>query len=145
MSIIYDALNKVQNKTKDSTPVKNQTPKKNKRLFMIVFAIGLVLTALIMLIKDHYPLEKVSKVITQNMQPKNRLGENTDRHNLENVHRDEEFYLSGIFFTDSHGTAIINDDIVTIGDLVGKAKVTEIGDDSVELEQEGEKFTLSMR
>ena len=154
MSIIFDALNKVQNKTKvnipNNAPIKKLAPKKNKKLFMTIFTLSILLGILIISITYQSPLKDIPKketpeIVTNDRQIESRLEENKNTYDTRNDQANEEFYLSGIFFTDNHAMAIINDDIVAIGDLVGGAKVTEIEDDAVELEREGEKFILGMR
>lgn len=55
----------------------------------------------------------------------------------------DQFSLSGVFFSQDKGFAIINDEVVSEGDTVGKARVLKIGLDEVELENEGKTVKLS--
>jgi len=54
-----------------------------------------------------------------------------------------QLYLSGVFFSQDEGFAIINDEVVAEGDVVGKARVVRIGFNEVELESEGKTIKLS--
>jgi hypothetical protein len=55
----------------------------------------------------------------------------------------DELSLNGVFFSQDEGFAIINGEVVSEGETVGKAKVVRIGFDEVELENEGKTIKLS--
>lgn len=55
----------------------------------------------------------------------------------------QDFVLNGIFFSDSGGYALVNNQIVKQGDSVDGAKVVKITVNSVEINWEGEIITLA--
>jgi len=56
-----------------------------------------------------------------------------------------ELVLNGIFFSGQDGYALINNQIVREGDSIEGLKVTKISADTVELDNQGERVTLSTR
>ncbi|HTZ11790.1 MAG TPA: hypothetical protein VMD04_05420 [Candidatus Margulisiibacteriota bacterium] len=66
---------------------------------------------------------------------------------ISNIKREASpsLVLNGIFFSDSEGYALINNQIVKVGDTVGTAKVKSITVDEVELDNAGSVVKLSTR
>ena len=54
------------------------------------------------------------------------------------------FMLNGILWSEDSPYAIINNDIVTIGDIVDDAMILEINEDSVIVEQDDERYILKV-
>lgn len=55
------------------------------------------------------------------------------------------FVVSGVFFSENEGYALINDRIVREGDSINGAILRRIGLDEVELDNKGEKIVLSAK
>ena len=146
MSIIYDALNKVQNKTKSTNPDTAPEPKKSKKLFITAIIIILSVTVLLVIqnLREEDSIDSTVKAPLAKQ--KNILNSGNIKNDAGQANNNAgEFDLSGIFVAEDDITAIINDAIVTIGNSVNGATVVKIENESVELEREGEKFILSMR
>jgi len=54
------------------------------------------------------------------------------------------FVLNGIVYGDDNPYALVNSDIVTIGDIVDDAVILEINEDNVVIEQDDKKYTLKV-
>lgn len=67
---------------------------------------------------------------------------NVSRYNKESQ---EPFVLNGIFFSDNKGFALINNQIVAVGDKVSGATVKRISADEVELDLDGSTLKLTTR
>jgi type II secretory pathway component PulC len=61
----------------------------------------------------------------------------------ENKVPETAFILNGIFFSDNHGYALVNNQIVRENDLVDGAKIKTITANSVELDNAGKIITLA--
>ncbi|MBU1147881.1 MAG: hypothetical protein KKD11_05950 [Candidatus Omnitrophica bacterium] len=56
----------------------------------------------------------------------------------------EGLAVNGIMWDEDNPLAIINDDVVKVGDMLGGLKVVEITKTSVVMEQNGERHTLNL-
>lgn len=140
MSIIYDALKKVE-KT-----LVNENPKpKPKSYLLVALAACLVLFIANILIKLQPPrldkkdtvLQPLPKAVSP---PESAPVEDTAEAPKETP---SSFALNGVYFSGGEGYALINNRIVKEGDKVNGATVTQIFLDEVELEKEGSVIKLS--
>lgn len=158
MSIIYDALKKVERKVH---PAQNETPgisvekKRNPALtsylvpvlivcFLIVAA-GILFSAVRQ--KPQAPLAaplKVSPVITQ-MPPPQPEALPLSSEAPSQPSQPPQLTLNGIFFSQDGGYALVNNEIVREGDVVDGVTVVRILSDAVELDYNGSPFKLSTK
>ncbi len=127
MSIIYDALKKVENKADltKGTHVKRTTKKRPYALYLVVIIAGLVLASFV-----HKSGGKYFASATKMASGEYKLAKG-------------KFNLNGIFFSGDASYALINNQIVKEGDVVLGAKVSNILMEEVVLEKEGAKLRLS--
>lgn len=156
MSIIYDALKKVQQAINQKD--KQISPQKTKLylLYVLVICVGLFLGNIIFgfltahlkkplgIHPKEIPLVKKSEV---NLSP--ILSKETPSQAIPIVsgkmksEPPKSFVLNGVFFAEDQGYALINNRIAGVGDVVDGATVKKIGLDEVELEVEGKTIKLS--
>jgi len=162
MSIIYDALKKVEkNVSEQPSPDKEKsiedkiTRRKLLLIYILVVCIGLLVANLSYSYltsfknKSFAITKKIDKVIAKTKAiPKKALPGKTGPA-VSSARKEpseaQPFVLSGIFFSQNEGYAIINNNIVKNGDNVGGAVVKKVGLDEVELEQEGKTIKLYNR
>jgi hypothetical protein len=163
LSIIYDALKKVEESTvnpgeKSNTP-DNKNPRKLKIYFLYAFIIslGLFLANQVFnyvtrsqTIAPGLKKTDIKKPAGQNNLPKETLEKSTPAapiDNAENVNETENisFVLNGVFFSENNGYALINNQIIKQGDKISGATVKRIGTDNVELDLGGKIIKLSTR
>ncbi|MDO8662709.1 MAG: hypothetical protein Q7K98_05770 [Candidatus Omnitrophota bacterium] len=164
MSIIYDALKKVQkNNGKDETPQEETAqPVKTKikinpmLIYILVVCLGLALGNLAYNFFGH----------SNNMVPSNKevagqskanpplqtlsqtgtalpLKPDTSANPTPPANPEPTLALNGVFFEQGEGYALINNKIVRVGDEISNAKVKEIAITGVELEFEGKTIKLA--
>jgi len=152
LSIIYDALKKVEknvNKTSsDKEEPKNNNTKKPRPILIYIFVILLGLYAGNMVFglwarpkaKPSSPptiSEVTTNKISAPIQPiKTTLAVEPTQT------RAPTLILNGVFFQQDQGYALINNRILKINDTILEAKVEEISLEKVVLEFEGKKITL---
>jgi hypothetical protein len=180
MSIIYDALKKVEN-TNTATPAepeKKDAAPKPKQGFYLIY---ILVVCLGLFIGNSFFgfLSPTDKTLKKQIQPltnlfsKSKAGKDkkksgpaliviapTEARQEKKAERSEGFsglisnikreaqpslVLNGIFFSDNEGFALINNQIVKVGDSVGTAKVKSITVDEVELDNAGSLVKLSTR
>ncbi len=152
MSIINEALKKTEEHLQKNTakatplPLKPSGPK-SVLLYILILLIGFLLSNFIITLLRNK---------TQTIQTPKK---NTDAATQiiippsppilpslpEEEHKPIEpsFVLNGIFFSDNDGYALVNNQIVRENDYVDGAKVGEITANSIELDNAGEKITLT--
>lgn len=136
MSIIYDALKKVENKlelteTKDiASGVKKLAKKKPHYFYLVAVVAGLTLASLAYKMITKQYLAKAIKT-TPNDYARAKLG--------------LELNLNGIFFSGDTNYALINNQIVREGDSLMGATVRRITSKDVELLRDGIVVKLSNR
>jgi hypothetical protein len=133
MSIIYDALRKVENKLeltgeKDIvTDIKRIARKKPYYFYLVVIVVGLTLAS-----------------VTYNMVTKrylNRVITISGEHGPAKLGKD--ITLNGIFFSGDTNYALVNNQIVKEGDRVLGIIVRRITSEAVELDKNGVLYRLS--
>ncbi len=152
MSIIYDALKKVERSGQLIAPVKTEKSVSRRRIFLVY---ALVVVSGIMLAKAFWwkftglisrnpevslaakPPEEVKKIAP--LQTSSVL----DYNPAPAAPESRPFVLNGIFFSGEEGYALINNQVVKAGDLVNGALVKSISQEAVELDSEGEVIKLS--
>ncbi len=154
MSIIYDALKKIE-KTHPQQPQK-PTVKKPESSFLLlkIFAGLLILVLLFFLInplikKDAIKTNTADKTVAPVTLPlptipvPEKIKEVTKT--LENIENDlkGKFVLNGVFFTDDQGYALINNRITKEGDSINDALVQRITLEEVELNYQGTILKLN--
>lgn len=172
MSIIYEALQKVEKRPLFSRPRTNPSPEpkkhSNKSLIVIltvsITAVGLLYFLQGNRITDTSGLSKNSSTptslpgdgLTENpfikplrfTLPKLSFTRTNSKRRMSSfntkVYEGIEFTLSGIIYTKRKPVAIINGRKITVGDTVKEAKVTNIKEDSVELIFNNKKIILAL-
>jgi hypothetical protein len=77
-------------------------------------------------------------------EPVETVQPDTDERNAEDKPKVIQFTLSGILASGDEGYAIVNNQMVTVGDNIDDAKVITIGKHHVVLEKDGKRLTLRM-
>ena len=162
MSIIYDALKKVEkNVVGQPSPEKGKvsentiTRRKLYLIYVLVVCIGALGANLSYSFltsfqnKSFAIIKKINKAAPQaqavpKQAPPVKIGPAIPSTKKE-PQGEQPFVLSGIFFSQNEGYALINNKIVKNGDKVGGAVVKKVGLDEVELEQEGKTIKLYNR
>lgn len=138
MSIIYEALKKVEPQLKQRKRVRSPRPKTFLILILMAcagfFIADIFFGILAKLLSPHPALARRNPVIQA---PKPLVKTPTPSV------ASPGFTLNGVFFSDDHGSAIINNQIINEGDTIEGAKVISITLDGVELEIEGKSIKLS--
>ena len=162
MSIIYDALKKVETKVNKpvNKPLQFKINKKPRPKFYTYLIYALVLCcgffAAFLLFKSIFPeAELIVKKISPEIVPKPDVAPESmqetpppSKDNLLPPTETQErlaplFVVSGVFSSENQGYAIINNRVVKEGDLIEGAMVTQINADGVKLKYEDAIFELS--
>lgn len=150
MSIIYDALKKVQKNINNgsSAQIATTPPAKTKAkirpflIYILLICLGLALG------NYAYIFFSRSKKIVQPITPPVKQVTATPAPNAESnanslpITLEPTLVLSGVFFEQGDGYALINNKIVRVGDEISRAKVKEITMGGVELEYAGKTIKL---
>ncbi|MFC1658317.1 hypothetical protein ACFL1D_02900 [Candidatus Omnitrophota bacterium] len=161
MSIIYDALKKVEKKPEDtkSPPQKNEPkPRKLLRIFYILFALAIF--SLLSLFVDR-PSE-MKPLIERSLMEKSSRGSfppsipplpqkripatltylpQAGRQKPSSL-KLPTLYLSGIFASEGEYLALINDRVVGVGDSIENAKIDKIDSDGVNIKFGGSFYRI---
>jgi hypothetical protein len=152
MSIIYDALKKVQafqhKPPKDNLP---QPPLKPKRHIYLVYVCvaGLGVFVASILFNLFAPRQPTNQAVSnQPTLEKTQAGPNTPTHiplpaEPKTPPPKSVWVLTGVFFSENQGYALINNRIVKEGDVIEEATVKRISLEEVELESNGNLIKLS--
>jgi len=143
MSIIYDALKKVENtlvNSQEAKGEKNLKPKpKPKSYLLVVLAVCLGFFIANILLKLQPPHPGPHKTIPSPLPLFKALSP------LESapIQTSSSLTLNGVYFSGDEGSALINNRLVKKGDKVNGATVLQIYLDEVELERNGYIIKLS--
>lgn len=155
MSIIYDALKKAQESispnSKQSANLKTPNPLSKLKiilLYVLIMGAGLAISNIIF---SFVGFPAVKKPVAKNIKPTPNLTAK-EKPKVENIvgtqppaaliaapgtQSAKQFILSGVFFSQDEGYALINNQIVKKGDIVDDAVVLSIGLNGVELNSGG--------
>lgn len=163
MSIIYDALKKLERsnlKTLTETEKETKEPKKSRFpyfVFVLVGVTGLILMRLVFGLLVKAPVEKnidnnsnKDRISIQSQSP-SIIGKPLPEISQEKLKPQPSSYafsrlrLSGIFSDGQKSYAIINNRILREGDSIEGSRLLRILSNSVELEFKGENFDLKIK
>lgn len=157
MSIIYDALKKVELSNIDSKVKKTEEPKHKVHVaYILVVFIGFVIAGIIFgfLTKLFQVNTKIASKIksqpekTQDVNPYHELPNGTpffetSASTESKKEIKESLVLNGVFFSQDEGYALINNQILTEGDAIEGATIKRITLGEVELESQGSIIKLT--
>ena len=148
MSIIYDALKKVEKTTEKNAPAGSEIRKFNKPkpvlIYILVILIGLYFgnTIFKKIAKPKTkPLATPTLIGIQAITPVNKTPAAPVQ--AEKTSTEPSLVLNGVFFENDKGYALINNQVLKIGDFIQNAKLEEISLEKVVLEFNGRKITIS--
>lgn len=165
MSIIYDALKKVEQSHDAATEAKKEgrsarPPFKFKRIYLLVICLGVLAGAAVI---KFMPLQRpAAKPAAAPSAPVTRptplpstlpppasipaqeapKAPEPPEPGVKLRRLENSLVLNGVFYARDGAYALINNQIVRTGDIIDGAKVKRIGDNEVELEFEGADFKL---
>lgn len=162
MSIIYDALKRIEQKTKGAqenlgTP-KRKAPK-SRRIVYVLFA--LIILCLLTLFVDRPSTEKsfidrsligkqpsslktsLIPPVPKKKVPAKVIPLSAPEKESSAVKKLPPLYLTGIFFSDGEYLALINDQMVKAGDSVEGIQIEEIDSTGADIKFEGSSFRLN--
>ena len=152
MSIINEALKKTEQHLQKNAAKDNPLPHKPSRpkpflLYILILLAGLLLGNFIFISLRHkiqaiQTPKKNADVVIQTTNPP-PLPVLPSLPPEEQKPAETSFVLNGIFFSDNDGYALINNQIVRENDYVDGAKVGLITTNSVELDNTGQRITLT--
>ncbi|MFH1338676.1 MAG: hypothetical protein ABIH40_02370 [Candidatus Omnitrophota bacterium] len=139
MSIIYDALKRVEGKTEGDTKLNagspgRKNPKLSKAIFVVFFLIVLGSASLLVI-----NISKKSAPHTSPVPGAPKIPPETPLRSKGG----SGLSLSGVFFSDGEYVALINDRMVRVGDYIGEAQVVKIESDGVEIKFKDSTLRLS--
>ncbi|MBU0549824.1 MAG: hypothetical protein KJ838_05885 [Candidatus Omnitrophica bacterium] len=147
MSIIYDALKKVQgqeageNKAgpNSSRQDSSKSPRKNYIIaFLLLVIVSIIFTSRFISIPDF----SFKDIFTRKQNSSKNQTEVSDKNAFYSASSTADLSLQGIFYSEGKYTALINDEIVEVGDRIGEAEVLEITQKGVEVAFKGLKVYL---
>lgn len=159
MSIIYEALKKIEAGGHKSSEIKiGVKPKANPKLYLLfalVICLGFLLANFVFHLFSQPALIKATPLKTsevkeiakvQPLPQETPVSVNAPSLSppVEKQINASTFTLNGIFFSENEGYAIINNQIVKTGDFIEGLKVARIDENEVELESEGSTVKLKM-
>lgn len=157
MSIIYDALKKIQKSNRTYLDIRVDNGRKYSKykvyvFYFLIICVGLFIGNIFFnflnrnghssLKHTDEPLIKENSFAPVNKPPleKKPIVFTTPEKKFR-----ESLVLNGVFFSQNEGYALINNQIVKEGDVIGEGKVKRITLDEVELEYEGAEIKLPAR
>jgi len=172
MSIIYDALKKVETKIADSgikpevldLPKKSPSKLKSYLFYLLILGAGFIIAGTIFILSNPQkkPLAMLNKIakpaaglkkITTAVSEKLKLptlAKEPPTTPISSALSEESasgsppiLVLNGVFFSENEGYALINNQIVREGDVINGATVERINLQGVELKSEGSVIQLS--
>ena len=151
MSIIYDALKKVEKTNGQNSQERNGNRSNNKpRPALIIIFIILLIIFGVNLINNlsKRPKAKPAVPSVQMAEPAKELlppvlEVKPETLNKPTQAQEPDLNLNGIFFEKKKGYALINNQILSVKDTIEGATVKEIGLNKVVLEFEGREITLN--
>lgn len=151
MSIIYDALKKVETSAAAANNNANLkvTPKNIKRkvrpylLYALVICFGIFIGSILFRTwEQSSPKDTAADINPPSAAPQPQQPQQPKTVSVQ-MQSKAQFLLTGVFFSENEGYALINNRILKEGDKINGATVTRIGLDEVELEFEGSNIKLS--
>lgn len=146
MSIIHEALKKVQSNRSENKP----QPQKSKSISRIIVALGAVLILIICGISG-YQVIKLANRNSDTLAPVITNATISTSPTLPVVNlpppsrtKRGQIFLTGIVIMDGRNFALINDEFYEEGEKVEGAKITKITDDSVDILQKGKTRTIKV-
>jgi len=174
VSIIYEALQKVEKRPSFSRPRISPSPKTkkhNNKSLVVTLAVSITAAGLLYFLQarritgssgisenspaftstampdDASPDKSIIKSL-KIILPKPSSSQTDSKREMNSfntkVYDGIEFTLSGILYSEEQPMAVINGKRVTVGDTVKEAKVTRIKEDSVELIFNNKKIILAL-
>jgi len=158
MSIIYEALKKTEKIIHtdlkfplDSKPQKSKPKVKIIALYVLMIFLGLVVGNLVIGLLNHPAQTKVVKnppvpsvpLLKEKAQIDKKVETVSETPPVVKDEPGKPFVLNGIFFSGDEGYALINNQIVKMGDTVDGARVSRITADEVELKSSGNTIKLN--
>lgn len=150
MSIIYDALKKVQKSGQEKIlqQVTTQSAKVKTKInpmfiYLLVVCLGLVLGNFAYIFFSHPPKTNLPPQTINQAKPAPTLNPDISATPTPPPNPEPTLVLNGVFFEQGEGYALINNQILRVGDEVSNAKVKEIAITGVELEFEGKTIKLA--
>ncbi|MDD5255653.1 MAG: hypothetical protein PHR11_06350 [Candidatus Omnitrophica bacterium] len=159
MSIIYDALKKIEKKNADGGQSKKTGPSplllKSVLLYVLAGCAGLMIASYAFRffeapLKQKIPAAKDSAAVVPVQQPlpqaARSLAPETPEPDAEAPQGPQPvLILNGVFSGGKESYALVNNNIVMPNDTIEGAQVLEIGDDYVVLDFRGKKITLRVQ
>jgi len=148
MSIIYDALKKVEATAANVSKTKIKKSTKPKTNIYLLYALMICLVLLIAIIFSDWFFQeaslKTANIVAKTQSPVDKKEPNSQPSDIETPKESQpSFVLNGVFFSGAEGYALINNRIVKKGDKIDGATVTQIFLDEVELDFDGSAIKLS--
>ena len=156
MSIIYDALNRVDKKPSRGQDNSIKAKKISIKKLILPFFVAVAGATLLYTWQTDKPVRQISAsdialetIPVAKKKPLKKLHPALADKPQSFVVRDpfsktSPFKLSGIIYSSDKPVAIVNGKTVNIGELIGEAKVSNIKEDSVELSLNDEKIILTL-
>ncbi len=162
MSIIYDALKKVERSTTNQLPVQRVESKSKLKIYLLyaLVAIGgiFIANAVFKTIESSNntqtpPLQNLTTPTVETIKPVQELTLPVSSQETlpaitpqtKETPDSPDLILNGIFFSNNDGYALVNNQIVRIGDTVAGAQVKKITSNEVELDLRGQTIKLSAK
>jgi hypothetical protein len=153
LSIIYDALKKVEETTdkgssgKEEPKAKDRCKPKPILIYILVILLGLFVGNMAISLLTRPKAKPISSSALPAVIPVNKIPapirEEKTAPSLNPAQtREPALTLNGVFFEQDQGYALINNQILKVEDIIQGAKVEEINLEKVVLEFEDRKLTL---
>lgn len=146
MSIIYDALKKVENSAvlPAQEPDKKRIPGCSKYFISaLILALGIFTAYFFFNFLDNKKTASPLSSAGKGKAAPSRPQPSASIKPLPKPETAPDFILNGVFFSDNEGYALINNQIVRQGDIIGNAAVSKISEDAVELKAGTSTIKLS--
>ncbi len=155
MSIIYDALKKVEESKEVQASLKSGRLKHSNLKYYASYAVVVILGVIVARVIFSFSLKTVSwpavikppeekTVLTSVLAPDPQAVIAPVVEEPKKIARYEKFVLSGIFYSDQDSYAVVNNRVVKAGDAVDEATVAKINSDNVLLRAaDGQEIKLT--
>ena len=155
MSIIYDALKKVEESKEVQTGLKNGRSKHANLKYYAAYFIVVVLGVAVARVIFSFSLKAVAlkpvdksanekTVLTSVLDPAPQPVTASAAEEPKKIARYEKFTLNGIFYSDQDSYAIVNNQVVKAGDIINEAVVAQISENDVIMRLgDGQEIKLS--
>ena len=143
MSIIYDALKKVETSLTGDSKTKIDKDSKSKPKIYLLYVLMICLGLFIANIFYGWLSQKEPYLALTPPTAALQTSVSVEAEMETQKEAIPSFTLNGVFFSGGEGYALINNRIVKKGDKIGRASVVQIFLDEVELELDGSIINLS--